>query len=407
MLHSNALLLIFLSMAQTFSVKKYLSKLYAHELLSELISRHGGQAFFEIGEQTPRKLAIQLMEDSVKALDTEARLSLIRDLSYVSSITSAHTASLGKKLFTEEAGKEFEPDIECSSDTDLLLYFFLRYDSISDKLAFLHPFYASKSYLSYEAKKIEQLEADTKLTELSREFTRLANKDDNATEQHMEHLFLDDILYVTSTFHEGYSVENKLSEDGTDRKHVARKVQTVRIAYLPQEETMLLAGNVSKQQKLIFLDTFLRVVTGGGYEQKIETYDLSPLKNMDLDFTSYNKGTPFIKASIKSVTFSYAEGKKKLRLALSASREHTNLQMLSETLEELGLEDRFPSLEITNMAFGFMFQNKEKQDKAVNVNVSISPTRASLCPLFEYERYAKSILKNAGIYEGFKLIEEK
>ena len=395
-------------MAQSFSVKKYLSKLYAPSLLSELASNYDVQLFFEINDQTPRKLAIQLMEDSIKSLDTEARLSVTKDLSYVSSITSAHTASLAKKLFKVETGKDFEAEIECTSDTDVVLYFFLRHEDIADKLAFLHPFYASKSYLSYEAKKVDEAEAETKLTELSREFTRLANKDDNATEQEMEHLFLDDILYIESKFQGAYDVESKVdAKTGEiDRKHVTRKIERVRIAYLPKEEVMLIAGNVSKSQKMIFLDTFLRVVTSGGYEEKVERYDLTPLKNLSLDFTEYNKGTPFIKATMKSTTISYADGKKKLRLSLPSTREHANMQALQETLDELGLLQKFGSFDIVNMTFGFMFQNKEQQDKAVNVSCSISPTRASLCPLFPYERYTKSILKNAGIYEGFKLIEK-
>jgi hypothetical protein len=396
-------------MAQSFSLKKYLSKLYAHPLLSELIANKGEQAFFEIGDQTPRKLAIQMMEDSIKALDTEKRLDTIRDLSFVSSITNAHTASLGIQLFKEETGKEFEPEVECASDADIVLYFFLRHQSIIDKLAMLFPFYASKSYLSYEAKKIDKEIVETKLTELSREFTRIANKDDNATEVVTDHLFVNGILHVESTFHEGYAIESKIeAESGeANRKHTTRKVQSVRIAYLPGEEVVLIAGNIGKQQKMVFLDTFLRVITSGGYEGKVESYDMTPLTNLSLDFTQYNKGTPFIKATIKSVTFSYADGKKKLRLALPSSREYTGLQMLKETLDELGLEERFGSFDIVNMTFGFMFQNKEKQDKSVNVSCSISPTKASLCPLFEYERYAKSILKNAGIYEGFKMVEEK
>lgn len=392
-------------MAQSFSLKKYLSKLYAPSLIAELAQKHGEQVLFDINDQTPRKLAIQMMEDSIKAIDTEKRLAMLQELSYVSSITNAHTATLAKKLFKEEKGVDFESELETQSDHDTVLYFYLRHEDMTDRLAFLHPFYASKSYLSYEAKPIEKVEASTKLTELGREFTRIANKEDNATEQHMEHLFLDDILYISSTFHEGYDIAQTLTEEGTDRKRVTRKVQTVRIAYLPQEEIVLLSGNVSKQQKMVFLDTFLRIVTGGGYEGKAESYDLSPLQNFGLDFVHYNKGTPFIKASIKSVTLSYAGGKKKLRLALPSSREHSNLQHLKETLEELNLADRFGSFTIENIAFGFMFQNKDKQDKSVNVSCSISPLRASLCPLFEYERYTKSILKNAGIYEGFKLAE--
>jgi hypothetical protein len=411
MLHSTTLFLHFrptFRMASSFSTKKYFSKLFAPQLLGELAAKHGAQLFFEINDQTPRKLAVQLMEDSIKSLATEQRLEVLKDLSYVSSITNSHTASLGKKLFKVETTKEFEPEIECASDTDSILYLFLRHEGITDKLALLAPFYASKSYFSYEAKKVVQDAAESTLTELSREFTRLANKDENATEQEMEHLFLDDILYIESKFQGAYDVGNKIDAKTGEitRKAISRKIETVRIAYIPAEEIVLLAGNISKQQKLIFLDTFLRIVTSGGYEGKVESYDTTPLKNLSLDFTIFNKGTPFIKASIKSATLSYADGKKKLRLTLPSSREHTGMQILKETIDELGLEEKFGSFDIVNMTFGFMFQNKEQQDKAVNVNVSISPTKASLCPLFEYERYAKAILKNAGVYEGFKLLEK-
>lgn len=395
-------------MAQSFSTKKYFSKIFAHTLVGELAQNHGTQLFFEINDQTPRKLAVQLMEDSIKSLDTAPRLEMIKDLSYVSSITSPHTASLGKKLFKQETGKEFEPEVECATDHDVVLYLFLRHEAIADKLAFLHPFYASKSYISYVAKKVEKDVSETKLTELSREFTRLANKDDNATEQEMEHLYLDDILYIESKFQGSYDIESKVdAKTGEINRRVAtRKIERVRIAYIPQEEIMLIAGNVSKSQKMIFLDTFLRIVCADGYEEKVEQYDLTPLKNLSLEFTQYNKGTPFIKASIRSVTFSYADGKKKLRLTLPSSRDHSGMQSLQETLNELGLEKTWNSFDIVNITFGFMFQNKEKQDKSVNVTCSITPTKASLCPLFEYERYTKAILKNAGVYEGFVLLEK-
>ncbi|HCC06113.1 TPA: hypothetical protein DEP94_02015 [Candidatus Nomurabacteria bacterium] len=394
-------------MAQSFSLKKYFSKIFAHQLISELADTHGAQLFFEINNQTPRKLAVQLMEDSIKSLDTEKRLDILKDLSYISSITSAHTASLGKKLFKEETGKDFEPEIECNSDYDVVLYLYLRHNDIAEKLAFLFPFYSSKSYISYEAKKVEKVAMESKLTELSREFTRIANKDDNATEQEMENLFLNDILYIESKFQGSYNIQDKIDNKTgeIDKKHVIRKIENVRIAYIPNEEVILLAGNVSKQQKMIFLDTFLRIVCNGGYEEKVESFNMDPLKNLSFDFIPFNKGTPFIKTSVKSVTLSYAEGKKKLRIALPASIEYSGLQALKETLDELGLAERFNSFDIVNMTFGFMFQNKEKQDKSVNVSCSISPNRATLCPLFEYERYTKSILKNAGIYEGWKVVE--
>ena len=395
-------------MAQSFSLKKYLSKITTHQLLSELIAKHGGEVFFEINKETPRKLALQLMEDAIKALDTEKRLEVTKDLSFIASTTSTHTASLGKKLFKKKTGKEFEPELECSTDADVVLYLHVRHGNMAEKLAFLYPFYSSRNYMSYEAKKVGEAEVETKMTELSREFTRIANKDDNATAQEMEFLYLDNVLYIESKFQGSYDVESKL--DATtgeiDRKHTVRKIETVRIAYLPHEETVLLAGNISKLNKTIFLDTFLRVITGGGFEGKVESYDLSVFQNLSLDFVPYNKSTPFIKASIRSATFAYADGKKKLRLTIPSSREHSNLYALREILQELELEEKMSTFGIQNMSFGFIFQNKEKPEKTVSVSCSISTQKSSLCPLFEYERYAKSILKNAQVYQGWKALEK-
>jgi hypothetical protein len=349
------------------------------------------------------------MEDSIKALDPEKRLAIIKDLSYISSITSAHTARLGRKLYKEATKNDFEPEIECNTDNDVVLYFFLRHEDITDKLAFLYPFYVSKSYLSYEAPQIEATEVDIKLTELHREFTRLANKDDNATEQDMEHLFLENVLYVTSTFQGSYDITSKQDTSTGEiiKKHVMRRIEAVRIAYIPEEHIVLVAGTISKQVKLLFMETFLRVVCNSSYDGKEERYDLSKLKNLSLDFTQFNKGTPFIKAFVKSVTLSYAQGKKKLRLTLPSSHEHANLVVLKEVLDELGMTDRFDSCDIVNMTFEFMFQNKEKPQKGVNVSCSLSKTKSSLCSLFEYERYTKSILQKAGIYQGFILSENK
>lgn len=395
-------------MAQSFSLKRYLSKLHAHQLLTELAQAHGEQILLDIGEQTPRKLAIQMMTEAITSLPVEPRLALLKDLSYVSSITSTHTASLAKKCFFKETGKLFEPEVPCDHDTDTVLYFFSRHSDITDRLAFLAPFYASKSYFGYEAKNTTEEEADIKMTELTREYTRLANKDDNATEQHTEYYFLDGVLYVNASFQGAYTTESGMRADTgeVDRKRVSRKLEVVRIVYLPREETVLIAGTVSKQDKLIFLDTFLRIVCGGGYEEKEEQYSLSPFTNLAFDFVPYNKGTPFIKAAIKSITLSYNDGTKKIRIALPSSREHSNMQALKETLDELGLTERFASCEIVNITFGFMFQNTEHTDKSVNVSCSISPGKATLCPLFEYERYTKSLLKNALVYEGF-VVKEK
>lgn len=394
-------------MASSFSPKRYLSKIHAPQLLSELIAHHGEQALFEINDQTPRKLAVELMTDSIKNLDTSARLAVLRDLAYVSSITSEHTARCAKKLFQEQ-GVAFEPEIECITDHDLILYIYLRHTDVADQLAFLAPFYASKSYVLYEAPEIAKDVIETKISELTREYTRIANKDDNATEQSLEHLFLNNTLYIESTFEGGYTTATAINKETgeLDRKHATRKPQTVRVAYLPQDNVVLIAGNISKQDKMIFLDTFLRIVCTSGYEEKVETYNLTSFKDLSFDFTRHNKGTPFIKATISSVTLSYADGKKRLRIALPSSRDHNNLTALKETLDELGLSEKLQSFDIANISFGFMFQNKDNIEKSIRVSCSLSPLRANLCPLFEYENYAKTLLKHAGIYEGWKVVEK-
>lgn len=396
-------------MAQSFSTKRYFSKIFAHQLIEKIALKHGAQLFFEVTEQTPRKLVLSLMEDSIKSIEPSKRLEIIKDLSYVSSITSSHTASLGKKLYKEETGQDLEPEIKCQNDYDILLYIYLYHEEIASKLAFLYNFYTSKSYLSYEAKKFEKLETEVKLAGLSREFTRLANKEDNATEQEMEYLFLDDILYLESKFQGSYDIQSKVNNETgeIDTKHVVRKIESVRIVYIPNEEIMLIAGNVSKQEKIIFMDTFLRIVCDGGYEEKTETYDLTLFKKLAFDFGQYNKEKSFIKAVVKSITFSYREGEKKLRLSLPGSSEHKNLSALKEALDELGLADMYSDFEILNITFNFVFRHKEKEDRSISVSCSISSNRATLCPLFEYERYVKAILKNAGIYEGFKIVREK
>jgi hypothetical protein len=254
---------------------------------------------------------------------------------------------------------------------------------------------------------MKQDEVEMQLSELRREFTRLANKEDNATELDMESAYIDDVLYLETQFQGSYDIGQKLDPETGEmnRKHISRRIETIRIAYIPNEEIMLIAGNVSKQQKMIFLDTFLRIVCGTGYEAKVETFNLEPLKDLTLDFTTHNKGTPFIKGSIYSATVSYADGKKKVRLTFPVSRDHTGMQAFKETLEELGLDKKWNSLELTNANFKFIFQNKENIEKSINVAFSLTSQKATLCPLFEYERYAKALLKNAGIYEGFKLSE--
>ena len=64
----------------------FLRKIFFKKFLQyELVSRTHRRAwwsgfFFEINIQTPRKLAVSMMEDAIKSLDTEQRPTVTKDL---------------------------------------------------------------------------------------------------------------------------------------------------------------------------------------------------------------------------------------------------------------------------------------------------------------------------------------
>ncbi len=243
------------------------------------------------------------------------------------------------------------------------------------------------------------MQAELAITELAKEFKRLANKEDRATECDVESKTLNGLMYLSASF-EGEPLPGK------DTK----KKEQVRIVYLPEDTEILISYTGSKYEKLIFLDTFLRVVCQDGYTEKIESFDLSPLKFEDFDFRKTNKGTPLLTWKIKAVTFSLPgsdKQKKKLRLTLPSSPQENGLTPLFSCLEEIDLKEKFKGYTIENIALSFSFTDRTKGDKSVNVQTSVSLVKSSLCPLFFYHRYARTLLKNAQIEKGFIEVAKK
>lgn len=399
----------------SFSAKKYFSKIYTTELLTELYKKHGAEAFIEINDQTPRKTAVNMMLESFNSIDPEQKIDIEKELTFISSFSSDNTALLAQKLFKEINSKEFETEIECISPHDIILYFFLRHNDLVEDLIFLHEFYLSKNYFKYEALEYKKENLNTGLHELKNDWERIANENSNATDCEFTSKEIEDILYIRQVYEGSYERQVKMNKKTgeVDRANAVRKIETIRLAYLPKEKLVLVSGNINKQKKLYFMDSFLRIICKCGYEGKIESFDISPFKDLSFNFLNINKGTPLMKWKIKNITLSYKEGKKKLRLGLNSDSNTLGLDPLSETLEELGMKNKFDSFNIDSLSLSFSFNNEDlsaqagKENTMINVSCSISKGKTNLCPLFKYDNYALKLLKLGNINQGFILEEKK
>jgi hypothetical protein len=135
----------------------------------------------------------------------------------------------------------------------------------------------------------------------------------------------------------------------------------------------------------------------------MESFNLSVFKKQDFDFKTTNNGTPLLTWKIKAITLSFGseKTKKKMRLSLPSTAQEHGLNPLFSTLEELELTTKIQSYNIDNVTLSFSFIDKVKADKSANVSCSLSLTKSSLCPLFPYDRYARTLLKQAGVDGGF------
>ena len=392
-------------MASSFSAKNYFKKIYSPDVLVEFYKQHDIVALFEITESTPRKNVVGMFIDFYNTLPPEDKIAIEEELAVISSISTKYIAPILSSILKEKKISEVT-QLECESDHDKVLYHYMFNREVFDDALFFHDFYSSRGYMLYEAGVVGLDEADLSLTECKREFTRIANKDDNATECAFEHRTLDGLLYFTCAF-DGKPIiatKKEAGEDGTVTANTRRKQELVKIVYLPSDKEILVSYTGGKYEKLIFLDTFLRVVCKSGYEGKVESFNLSSFSTHDFDFTKTNKGVPLLTWKLKATTLSFGgseKSKKKMKLMIPSTPQEHGLAPLFSTLDEIGIASQIKNYGVENVSLTFSFINAQKPEKSVLVSCSLSKTKSSLCPLFPYDRLARTLLKQAVIEEGF------
>ncbi len=392
-------------MASAFSIKNYFKKIHSPDVLVEFYKRHDIPALFEITESTPRKNVVGMFVDFYTALSPEQKIEIEEELVLVNSISTKYSLSIFSALLQEKKISE-TTQLECFSDHDKVLYYYLFNPEIFEEALFFHDFYSSRGYMLYEAKEVDLLAADLAMTELAKEFSRIANKDDNATESDFTHKTLDGLLYVRMTF-DGrpiLSVKKDSTSTRGEKLRTLRRKEEVKIVYLPKDKEVLIAYTGAKYEKLIFLDTFLRVVCGSGYTGKVESFELASFVDETFDFTKTNKGVPLLTWKIKAITLAFGgneKSKKKMKLTIPSSHQEYGMSPLRTTLDELGILSEAKQYRVDNVALNFSLSHTQKSDKSVQVSCSLSRTKSSLCPLFPYDRLVRTLLKQAHIEQGF------
>jgi hypothetical protein len=390
----------------SFSAKKYFRKIYSPSLLTKYYESHGIEMLFPVLEGTPRKNVVNMMIEGYNSLSPEKKIDISKELAIIDQVSSKHTIALFPHILNENKAKNKE-ELETTSDADKVLSFYLYHKDLFSEVLFYNDFYKTKSYMMYEAPEIDVKQAQFNTTEFTKELNRIINTDERATECDVTAKSLDGLLYVYAAFEGAPEADpSKNHETGQiDRTKTARKLQHVRFVYLPKDKEALISYTGSRYEKTIFLDTFLRIVCEGkGYEDKEESFDLSRLQDDNFDFSNVKKDLPLLTWKIKGVTLSFGGNekfRKRMRISIpSAAHEH-GLAPLLTTLEDLKLGSAYKTFKIENATFMFSFTDKNAGDKNVNVPCTVSLIRSSLCSLFPYDRYAKSLLKYADIDLGF------
>ncbi len=245
-------------MAQSFSIKNYFKKIHTHELLADLYEKNSITAILGITENTSRKNAVDIMMDFYKSLSPSQKIDIEKELTIISSLSTKHSIPLFVSLLKEKKLPHDITTVECKTIEDKVLYYYLYHKDIFDEVLFFHDFYTSRGYMLYEAKENDLTKAIFSVTELTKEFKRIANKDEKATECDVIAKNLDGLFYLHTTFEGGSHISPKRDSvtGETDRARTIRKQEEVKIVYLPKDNEVLISYTGKKYEKKSFLRYF-------------------------------------------------------------------------------------------------------------------------------------------------------
>jgi hypothetical protein len=385
-------------MAKAFSAKQYFQKLYSAPLLTEFYKQRDITALFEVTENTPRKNVVTAFVEFHESLDPEQKITAEEELSRAQMVSSKYSTYLLSLILKERKISEVTT-IECTSEYDFVLYHYIFNKEVFEDLEFFSQFYAQKNYMLYEAGVVSLKDAEYATTELTREYTRISQKENSNIVCELSTKVINETLYVYGEFVE------QATNDENDR----RIVGIIKIAYLPNDKEVLISYSGKKYDKLIYLDTFLRIVCKSGYDAKEQSFSLTSFQQDDFDFGSHKNDVPLMTWKLKGLTLSFGNDKlrKKMKLTLPSSMHEYGLSPLKTTLEELALTSKWKEYSIDSVTLLFSFVHLQKGDKSVPTPCTVSYLRSSLCSLFPYDRYARSLLKSATIEKGFITVEKK
>lgn len=376
-----------------FSTKNYFKKIQTPALLTELYKRLDVVALFEITEQTTRKNVIAILTDFYNSLEIEKKLELEEKFEEGNKLATPHGEYI-IPLLLKGKGLSTVTTVECKTREDLSLYYYLFHTELYEEALFLHSFFVKPSYLLYEAKEVELKDAVFAITELTKEYKRILDKDDLGAEYATDHKLFNGQLYF------------KMSLSGVGKN---KREDEVRVVYMPENKEIIISYTGSKYEKLLLLDTFLRVVCKDGYLERVESYDLTSFKKESFDFTGFNKGLPFTSWKIKGATLSLGtkEAKKKIKIALPSKQEGRGLSPLFTLYKEIGIGEVLPTTDLESVSFSMYFINQKNKEKTIHVPVTLSGGKVSLCPIYPYHAFARTLLKEANIYQGFVEVAKK
>ena len=392
-------------MAVPFSPRQYFKNIQTPQLITQLYATHGVTAVFEISETTPRSVVVDMLYDYYKSLDGSIKYDIERELALVHSLSTKFSPALFRSAL-QSAGKPHEvTEVECKTIHDFTLYYYLTQREVFDEVLYYHDFYTGRRYFRYEAKRVDLSEGAKSLPELTKEFERIANKHDRVTSCDVTHRVLDGRLYIHASFEGSAKVTPVLDKETSiiDRTRTSRSLEQIHIVYIPEDEEVMIAYTGGKAEKLILLDTFLRLVCGSEYQGKVESYDLKHFSKQNFTFPNASHGFALLSWKIKSLKFSFGAEKikKRIHMALPSAQQEVGMAPLYAMLRELGLESRFSSFTIDQVALSFTFVNEEKPESSVNLRFTITPNKISLNPLFPYDRRARLFVRQVGVDLGF------